>query len=282
VPNPNQANRDGDKYGDACDKTGCHPACATGCSKPNDITTCTTPFFGGKARSCRRCAKGYHGEAGKPGCVPGAPRGKCVEAPSPAPTPAPAPVCTLDFTAPGSSPAACAFISTLLPSPATYGGLLWTTSTASTMSSYLIFRQGCVSPPQPTGRSGGRGLGFDVSSPGSGLILPLRLGSSGGAPGRFDLQSLYVSPYAGITWASVVFKAMRNGSPVGTDVVLSNVVGTGNDNSSFRKVDFTADFQDIDGVDVMFTVEPTNSPTCAWCQCQVLWHGGPSHSSPHA
>ncbi len=91
VPNPDQANRDGDKYGDACDNTGCHPACATGCTKPNDITTCTTPFFGGKTRSCKRCTKGYHGEAGKPGCVPGAPRGKCAESPSPVPTPAPGP-----------------------------------------------------------------------------------------------------------------------------------------------------------------------------------------------
>ncbi len=44
VPNRNQANRDGDKWGDACDLNGCHPACAVGCVRLNDITACTTPY----------------------------------------------------------------------------------------------------------------------------------------------------------------------------------------------------------------------------------------------
>lgn len=88
VPNPpnaagQQPNRDGDAWGDACDTTGCHPACATGCSKPNDASACTTPFYDGKAHGCLRCAENFHAVAGKSGCMAGAPTDKCKPSPFP-------------------------------------------------------------------------------------------------------------------------------------------------------------------------------------------------------
>jgi hypothetical protein len=73
VPNPNQANRDGDKWGDACDLSGCHPACATGCLRLSDPTACTTPFYAGKTRPCDRCIASWHPKGRRGGCVPGAP-----------------------------------------------------------------------------------------------------------------------------------------------------------------------------------------------------------------
>ncbi len=93
VPNPDQANRDRDKWGDACDLDSCHPACATGCTRPNDISTCTSPFYNGAWRHCKRCAKSYHSKGGKQGCAPGAPRAnsKCARVP-----PTPTPVCPED------------------------------------------------------------------------------------------------------------------------------------------------------------------------------------------
>ena len=101
MPNPNQANRDSDPWGDACDLDGCHTACATGCTRTNDITACTSPFLNGALRNCKRCTKRFHSAGGKLGCAAGAPKpnSKCakdtVTAVTPPPPPPP-PVCPED------------------------------------------------------------------------------------------------------------------------------------------------------------------------------------------
>ncbi len=105
---PSQADRYVDKQGDACDTSRCHPACATGCTKPNDSRTCTTPFFDGQAYTCNRCTAKYHAEVGMPGCVLGRVnlKGKCKE-PSPSPSISPSPSASASASAsasPGASP----------------------------------------------------------------------------------------------------------------------------------------------------------------------------------
>jgi hypothetical protein len=97
VPNPGQANRDGDKYGDACDLTGCHSACAIGCTRPNDITACTTQYYAGRWRNCRRCKKGFRPSGEKEGCIAGSPLASNCPGLFPAPEPVQCvlpPVCT--------------------------------------------------------------------------------------------------------------------------------------------------------------------------------------------
>jgi hypothetical protein len=36
-------------------RAGCHEACAVGCSRPRDITACTTRYYVGKYWNCDRC-----------------------------------------------------------------------------------------------------------------------------------------------------------------------------------------------------------------------------------
>jgi len=95
VPNPNQANRDSDPWGDACDLDGCHTACTTGCTRTNDITACTSPFLNGALRNCKRCTKRFHSAGGKLGCAAGAPKpnSKCAKDTV---APPPPPVCPED------------------------------------------------------------------------------------------------------------------------------------------------------------------------------------------
>jgi hypothetical protein len=71
VPNRDQANRDKDKYGDACDLDGCHSSCAVGCTKPADPTACTTPFYSSSSRECERCIPTWHPV--QKGCAQGPP-----------------------------------------------------------------------------------------------------------------------------------------------------------------------------------------------------------------
>ncbi len=33
----------------------CHEACAIGCSSPNNISSCTTPYYVGRFWNCKRC-----------------------------------------------------------------------------------------------------------------------------------------------------------------------------------------------------------------------------------
>ena len=68
------------RRGDACDLDGCHTACATGCTRTNDITACTSPFLNGALRNCKRCTKQFHSAGSKLGCAAGAPKpnSKCA------------------------------------------------------------------------------------------------------------------------------------------------------------------------------------------------------------
>ena len=68
--------------------TGCHRACAVGCIRPNDITACTTRYYGGRYRDCGRCVDGYRSLNNQQylGCTPGKKTDtSCVTKP-PAPT----------------------------------------------------------------------------------------------------------------------------------------------------------------------------------------------------
>ena len=69
--------------------TGCHAACAVGCVRTNDITACTTRYYGGRYRDCGRCTDGYR-SLNNPqdlGCTPGQKTDTSCVSPSPAPTP---------------------------------------------------------------------------------------------------------------------------------------------------------------------------------------------------
>ena len=72
-----------------CAPPGCHRACAVGCIHPNDITACTTRYYGGRYRDCTRCADGYRSLNNQQylGCTPGAKTDTSCVSPSPAPTP---------------------------------------------------------------------------------------------------------------------------------------------------------------------------------------------------
>ena len=72
-----------------CTPPGCHRACAVGCIRANDITACTTRYYGGRYRGCTRCTDGYR-SLNNPqylGCTPGAKTDKSCVSPSPAPGP---------------------------------------------------------------------------------------------------------------------------------------------------------------------------------------------------
>ena len=88
------------RRGDACDLDGCHTACATGCTRTNDITACTSPFLNGALRNCKRCTKRFHSAGGKLGCAAGAPKpnSKCAKdtVTVTPPPPPPPPVCPED------------------------------------------------------------------------------------------------------------------------------------------------------------------------------------------
>jgi hypothetical protein len=47
----------------------CHPACATGCTKPNSRKACTTAWSNGAQDRCTRCKANYHPKGGAT-CAP--------------------------------------------------------------------------------------------------------------------------------------------------------------------------------------------------------------------
>ena len=84
---------------------GCHPACNVGCLRVNDITACTTSYYGGRYRDCDRCTTGFRELNNQQflGCERGAktdhsclsPSFSPSQTPTPTPTPTPSPSCAV-------------------------------------------------------------------------------------------------------------------------------------------------------------------------------------------
>jgi hypothetical protein len=152
--------------------------------------------------------------------------------------------------------------------PFNYGGLPWSSPNTPYTAGLGMADGSCSNPPQPAGRSGGRALFFDPSFTQAGTVTSatygVDIGSSGGP--RFDLLSIFVKPLAARDLTNVQFKALRNGSPVGTTVTLPNLLSS----LGFQKVQFTPDFQDIDRVEITYTASgSTFEKPCQWSRFKL-------------